>query len=79
MAQAPRLQVISVSYALKGAIQFISIEDKGITGVSSSRYESRLKKKMPKSTVLLSLRHEIYFHRCVPGYVYTYMYFTTFP
>lgn len=66
------------SYALKGAIQFISTENKGITGVSSTRYGRRWK-EMPKSSVLSSLRHEIDFHRCVPGYIHTYMHFTAFP
>lgn len=64
------------SYALKGAIL---TENKGTTGVSSNNYESRLKKEMPKSTVLSSLRHKIDFHRCVPGYVHTYMDFIAFP
>ena len=49
--------------------------------MSSSKYESRKKKikEMPDSTVLSNLRHKIDFHRCVPGYVHTYMDFIAFP
>ena len=41
--------------------------------------EKKKKKEMPESTVPSNLRHKIDFHRCVPGYVHTYMDFIAFP